>query len=45
MRQPTGDDNECQGTWYNLTSVNRGYDVEHIIESIDQGTLMYSHYQ
>ena len=42
VRYPTDNDNGNQGTKCNLTSVNRCVEVEHLKESIDQGTLMYS---
>jgi hypothetical protein len=45
VRQPIDNDNGRQCTWCNLTSVNKGFDVENLIEYTDQGTLMYSHYQ
>ena len=35
-------ENGNQGTECNITSVNRCVEVEHLEESIDQGTLMYS---
>ena len=41
-RSPTDNDNGNQGTKCNLTSVIRCVEVEHLKESIDQGTLMYS---
>ena len=41
-RSPIDNDNGNQGTECNITSVNRCVEVEHLEESIDQGTLMYS---
>ena len=41
-RYPTYNDNGNQGIECNLTSVNKCIEVEHLKESIDQGTLMYS---
>ena len=41
-RSPTDNENGNQGTECNLTSVNRCVELEHLEESIDQGTLMYS---
>ena len=38
----TDNENGNQGTECNLTSVNRCVEIEHLKESIDQGTLMYS---
>ena len=41
-RYPTNNDHGNQGTECNLTSVNRCDEFEHLKESIDQETLMYS---
>ena len=41
-RSPTDNENKNQGTKWNLTSLNRCVEVEHLEEFIDQGTLMYS---
>ena len=41
-RYPIDNDNGNQGREWNQTSVNRCVEVEHLRESIDQGTLMYS---
>ena len=38
----TDNDNENQGTQCNKTSVNICVEVEHLRESIDHGTFMYS---
>ena len=42
VRSPTDVENGNQDTDCNLTSVNRCVEVEHLEESINQGTLMYS---
>jgi hypothetical protein len=31
--------------WYNVTSLNKWVDVEHLVESIEHGTLIYFHCQ
>ena len=41
-RSPTDNENWNQGIECNITSVNRYVEVEHLEESINQGTLMYS---
>jgi len=43
MRLLIDNDNEIQGTQYNLTSANEWAEVEHLKESIDQETMMVSH--
>jgi len=45
VRLLIGNDNESQGTQYNLTSVNRWAEVEQLEESINQETMMVSHYR
>ena len=42
VRYPTDNENGNQGTKCNQTSVNRCVEVEHLKESIDQGTFMCS---
>jgi len=45
MRLLTNNDDESQGTEYNLTNVNKWTEVEHLKESINLETTMFSHSQ